>query len=182
MATAPNFRGVLRFVKFPESYIPDFIKWIKENNLVEIYLEDCRSVHATGGGAYRYADLAMKELGTLLIPHVCPNIAFNQATLLLQKHQNKTTTERAWVCPARADVPPQQHRARDLHVREQEGHVLLLVAGLLCSRTAHVIQQREASRSALIFSVGGQDGVLPVHACDSGIGRECDEGQLARQL
>ena len=76
VATAPNFRGVLRFVKFPESYIPDFIKWIKENNLVEIYLEDCRSVHATGGGAYRYADLAMKELGTLLIPHVCPNTGF----------------------------------------------------------------------------------------------------------
>lgn len=70
--TAPNFRGVLRFIKFPESYIPKFVRWLKKNGLVEIYLEDTRTVHATGGGAFRYADLAMRELGTQIISHVCP--------------------------------------------------------------------------------------------------------------
>lgn len=62
---------MLRFIKFPESYIPKFVQWLKTNGLVEMYLEDTRTVHATGGGAFRYADLAMRELGTQIISHVC---------------------------------------------------------------------------------------------------------------
>ena len=61
---------MLRFIKFPESYIPKFVQWLKTNGLVETYLEDTRIVHATGGGAFRYADLAMRELGTQIISHV----------------------------------------------------------------------------------------------------------------
>ena len=68
---APNFQGILRFVKFAESNIPKFVGWLKKEDLVETYLEDSRFVHATGGGAFRYADMARNELGVEVIPHVC---------------------------------------------------------------------------------------------------------------
>ena len=62
---------MLRFVKFAETQFPKFIQWMKKEDLVETYLEDGNIVHATGGGAFRYADLAQKELGVKVIAHVC---------------------------------------------------------------------------------------------------------------
>ena len=62
---------MLRFVKFAESNIPKFVGWLKKEDLVDTYLEDSRFVHATGGGAFRYADMTRAELGVEVIPHVC---------------------------------------------------------------------------------------------------------------
>ena len=67
---AQHFTGELKFFYFSEEYIPEFIKFIKEKNLVESYLPHAKCLHATGGGAYGYKKLIQKELGIKVRQHV----------------------------------------------------------------------------------------------------------------
>ena len=46
---------------FPSSKIIDFIDFIKTHNLINVNLPQNTILHATGGGAYKYADLFEKE-------------------------------------------------------------------------------------------------------------------------
>ena len=66
-----KFEGVLRCFQFPVEMIHDFVKFIKDNDLVKRYLPDSKTVLCTGGGAIKYADLAKQELDVTIIPYVC---------------------------------------------------------------------------------------------------------------
>eukprot|EP00727_Mastigamoeba_balamuthi_P007174 m51a1_g3077 putative pantothenate kinase (984) ;mRNA; r:45561-49998 len=63
---APNLTGVLRFAKFEEDAIPQFLSFVRQYGLAELYLGQSMSVPATGGGAFKYADLVRERTGMKL--------------------------------------------------------------------------------------------------------------------
>lgn len=71
---APStFTGALRFIRFPEQFLPDFFAFVKENGLADAFLgapgsPTRASVPATGEAAAGYAERARSELGVGLTP------------------------------------------------------------------------------------------------------------------
>lgn len=53
----------LHFVKFETKYIASCLDFVKQNLVASPELMAGKTIKATGGGAYRYADLINEKLG-----------------------------------------------------------------------------------------------------------------------
>ncbi len=67
MQRLDQLSGVLRFIKIPSEFVPDFVDFLLQSGLGAKFLGDVREVRITGGGAHKYARMIEERMKVTVV-------------------------------------------------------------------------------------------------------------------
>jgi pantothenate kinase len=67
MQRLDQLSGVLRFIKIPSEFVPEFVEFLMHSGLGNKFLGDVREVRITGGGAHKYARMIEERMGVTVV-------------------------------------------------------------------------------------------------------------------